>query len=108
LADICNQLLDFYDEIERQNAVAAQAAVSETSEQRPACSSSQIVGASPVATLPELKVERLSAFFVSPPKRMLPQLWLWISLFFAGKSSVHLLNFVWELSQFLAAIRDSD
>eukprot|EP00291_Cryptomonas_curvata_P006783 CAMPEP_0172204732 /NCGR_PEP_ID=MMETSP1050-20130122/32154_1 /TAXON_ID=233186 /ORGANISM="Cryptomonas curvata, Strain CCAP979/52" /LENGTH=325 /DNA_ID=CAMNT_0012883393 /DNA_START=504 /DNA_END=1484 /DNA_ORIENTATION=- len=61
--DICNQLLDFYDEIERQNAMSAQAAVVETSEQQPACSSSQRADAAHMATLPELKVERLDAFF---------------------------------------------
>ncbi len=62
-ADICNQLLDFYDEIERQNAVSAQAAVVSNSEQQPACASSQRADAVPMATLPDLKVQRLSAFF---------------------------------------------
>jgi len=59
--DICNQLLDFYDEIERQNAVSAQAAVVSNSEQQPACASSQRADAVPMATLPDLKPPSASA-----------------------------------------------
>eukprot|EP00291_Cryptomonas_curvata_P020103 CAMPEP_0172167534 /NCGR_PEP_ID=MMETSP1050-20130122/9635_1 /TAXON_ID=233186 /ORGANISM="Cryptomonas curvata, Strain CCAP979/52" /LENGTH=81 /DNA_ID=CAMNT_0012838355 /DNA_START=806 /DNA_END=1052 /DNA_ORIENTATION=- len=41
--------------------MSAQAAVVETSEQQPACSSSQRADAAHMATLPELKVEDLSS-----------------------------------------------
>jgi hypothetical protein len=79
-ADICNQLLDFYDEIERQNAVSAQAAVVATSEQQPACTSSQRADAAPMATLPDLKVQRLSASFLFSVEGMLPFYWVWIAI----------------------------
>ncbi len=71
VVDILNQLLDFYDEIERQNAVLAQAVV-ETSEQQSACSSSVRADAAPMATMPEHKVERCSAFFSISPSRRMP------------------------------------
>ncbi len=51
-ADICNQLLDFYDEIQRQNAESAQAAATGSSTQH----SVRSEGAPSAATMPQSKV----------------------------------------------------
>ena len=59
-AEIFNQLLDFYDEIERQNAVSAQSAVGETLEQHLLCSSSRGAEAAPTTSKPDLKVDSVS------------------------------------------------
>ena len=52
-ADICNQLLDFYDEIQRQNAESAQAAAASSSSTQHTARSE---GAPSSATMPQAKV----------------------------------------------------
>ncbi len=62
-ADICNQLLDFYDEIQRQNAESAQAAATSSSTQNAA--RSDVAPSS--AAMPQAKVKEALSM-VGPPR----------------------------------------